>query len=285
VLAPSLSRALFITSWPRTVLNSLNHQVSGEQRARFFAQCRPRLPRVKDEDVTDLVIDNEHAFLFIDNVKAASSTVRAILSQFGADWCMDRLPKMAGVYYQGCGSHLGCSDDCCPRFTSSCLSSRWLEGKYVFGFVRDPVEKFESGVRQAKFQDADAFANLTADDILDKQLAIAQDGSSTPWLNEHLQPSTFRFNVLTRDGGMFPLGFIGATETFAADWPRVLAELQRRGVRVSAEMQKLASVEANQREEDPMSKLSDQSVKKLCASALYQHEWECFGYQKPAACL
>ena len=257
--------------------------ISGEQRARLFDKCRPHLPPPHSTNGTDIVLDDEHGFVFVDNVKAASTTVREILDMAGFDWCMQRhgQPKMANlaVDHRQCGSCFSCK---CSRFTSSCLTSRSLEGKYLFGFVRDPVEKFESGVRQGWFQDPDGLASLSADEILDKQLAMAQGR----WLNEHLQPSTHRYNVMSGKDSLFPsLDFIGSTETFAADWPRVVAELRRRGMRETAEMRKLARVKANTREEDPKSKLSDQGIKKMCASALYKHEWECFGYQKPDVCL
>ena len=110
----------------------------------------------------DVVIDDEHKLIFVDNVKAASTTVRQLI-----------MKTLGGITWQE-----GCEDKyawCCrsprpaPRTTTLCLGKEHAD-YLVFGVARHPVDKFESGVRQAWAQ-APQLAQLTADELLEKQLA------------------------------------------------------------------------------------------------------------------
>jgi hypothetical protein len=81
--------------------------------------------------------------------------------------------------------------------------------------------------------------------------------------------------------------FIGALETFEADWN--LAILQFTNVTTAEkailQYEHLSAGKSNSRDhggaESAASKLSPAGVQKLCRSALYKDEWRCLGYPSP----
>ena len=89
------------------------------------------------------VISTEHRFVYVDNVKAGSSTIRGRLKAvFNADWHHFDVPDK--------------SLDCrlYRRTTTACLDGAHLRrrGWFIFSFVREPVAKLESGLGQAHYQ-------------------------------------------------------------------------------------------------------------------------------------
>jgi len=260
---------------------------SGTERARLFNACKASLP--PPQLATDAIISEELKILFVDNVKAASSTVRYALSKVDLNWCSElairnsnnstRVLDLSAIGDQSCLSCLSCPHSC-QRLTTACLQKgALLNDFFKFSFVRDPVAKFESGVRQAWFQD-EKLKPFTADELLDLQL------SKQNFINEHLEPSSFRFNNVVGKQGetLLDFDFIGATETFEKDFTEVARRLETHHGVKEGMLEMAATTNQNVRKHDVRSKLSPAAVRKMCASALYGREWECFGYKKPAVC-
>ena len=126
--------------------------------------------------------------------------------------------------------------------TTACLGMEHAD-YFVFGFARHPVAKFESGVQQAWLQ-SEELQELSADEMLAKQLeSKARHCYAEPpgvqgclqrllsaltsssliaqfFLNEHLQPSNYRFSGLTRLGTPLRMDFVGKVEAIASDMRR-----------------------------------------------------------------
>ena len=119
----------------------------------------------------DAVISDEHKIVYIDNVKAGSSTLRHAMTQvLHASWnhgdCC--APELSEDKQKERGCHFGPSRS---RTTTRCLNATH-DDYFHFSFVRHPVSKFESGVRRPVpvADGAPVARHLTADELLDKQL-------------------------------------------------------------------------------------------------------------------
>ena len=163
-----------------------------------------------------------------------------------------------------------------PRTTTKCLDASNTD-YLVFGVSRHPVLKFESGVREAWAKGDHWLRGKSADELLQLQMANAT------WLNEHLEPTSFRLSGRTASGEPVQIGFMAKTETLAHDMRR-LADMGwckgdpagRCPFRDWAKM--LDSYRMNARQEDPASQLSDEGVRTFCTSELYGGEAEKYGY-------
>lgn len=88
---------------------------------------------MQQDHPVDIIISDRDRFVFVDNVKAASTTLRELLSKhLNVTWW----DGCDGVYRQCC-STLG-------RTTTACLDEQHAS-YFVFGFARHPAVKFESG--------------------------------------------------------------------------------------------------------------------------------------------
>ena len=249
----------------------------------------------------DAVISDEHKIVYIDNVKAGSTTLRSAIGRvLHASWSGDCCCCEDKQKERGC---LPCS--LVGRTTTRCLNATH-DDYFQFSFVRHPVSKFESGVRQAWYQSQTeplSLGNLTADELLDKQLDDFEHSPDTnsrgsgPWINEHLQPNTYRLTGFTHEQTKpVRLDFVGLLEDFDAELGRA-ADLYdsttasntpcaaahaaktsnasntggpaRCGVRLLFDHLRGASGKSNSRAEVKASELSERGVAKLCASDLY----------------
>lgn len=206
--------------------------------------------------------------MYVDNVKAGSTYVRSMLwKALNETWWMQR-----GVTSHSCikSAHRGWR----LRMTTGCFNH---SDEFVWSIVRDPVAKFESGVREARVQDRH-LEGLTADQILDMQL------SQEKWLNEHLQPSTYRLGAFSSDGRPVRYSYVGALETLRSDWPAIVANFE--GVTRSQITTLLDHDYERQRASSATngSKLSADGIRRMCASQIYGSEWRCFGYDLPVEC-
>ena len=105
---------------------------ANEQSSSLELQKDLRL-RVQQDHPVDIIISDRDRFVFVDNVKAASTTLRELLSKhLNVTWW----DGCDGVYRQCC-STLG-------RTTTACLDEQHAS-YFVFGFARHPAVKFESG--------------------------------------------------------------------------------------------------------------------------------------------
>ena len=82
------------------------------------------------------------------------------------------------------------------RTTTECVQEDEAKDLFVWSVARDPVEKFQSGVRQAWLFSHGKYSNLSADELMSKQLQMPLG----QWVNEHLQPNTFRMTGQYSDG-------------------------------------------------------------------------------------
>ena len=242
--------------------------------------------RVQQDHPVDIIISDRDRFVFVDNVKAASTTLRELLSKhLNVTWW----DGCDGVYRQCC-STLG-------RTTTACLDEQHAS-YFVFGFARHPAVKFESGApvvgcgladgasraglpmagvaacpfprlparlptcsgvpwvapawlticssaagclpwaswRQAACGRAHAYAlrflptgvreawlqsrelsQFSADELLARQL------NSGTFVNEHLQPSSYRFSGRTGLGTPVRMDLVGKVESITADMRRIAA--------------------------------------------------------------
>ena len=248
------------------------------------------------QHTVDVVISEEHKLVYVDNVKAGSTTIRVALQQvLHASWnrhsCCSAQISEDEQTERGCqvnhflrGQFNGGS-----RTTTRCLNATH-DDYFVFSFVRHPVSKFESGVRQAWFQNP-SLINQTADELLAKQLEV---GVSTYWINEHFQPNTYRLTGFThQQAEPIHLDYVGRLEDFDADLghaadlydsttalstPCAAAHAAdasnsgtapKCGLRLLYESLQGASEQANSRPEVDASVLSEHGVTTLCASDVY----------------
>lgn len=180
--------------------------MSGSERAAHFNDCTSILKNRKHD--VDVVYSGSvrgasrfhpgndgYGFAFMDNVKAGSSTVRNHLRHhLGQSWiCNNR--TTCGPFDK---KHMIRE----RRTRVSDLTEQELDAVFTFSFVRDPVAKFESGVRQAHVQRKSTVKGLSADEMLYSILRKANVSRSTKFgsyfLNEHLQPSTYRLGAWSK---------------------------------------------------------------------------------------
>ena len=172
-------------------------------------------------------------------------------------------------------------DRACSRLSTRCLRRADAQRLLLFSFVRDPVAKFESGLRQFYHDDPGA-ERLGADAILRKQLAADH------WLNEHLQPSWWRLCGADADGQFLPLDYVGRLESFEEDWNRIVKLMPGADAKLRSHYTRPLSA-ANRRTVGNTSVLSDEGRRLFCRSGLYGEEYAFLRrlgvpYELPSAC-
>jgi len=197
-------------------------------------------------------------FGYIDVQKAGSSSIIHILEQVA--WNYDR--TLGARYDRKCEGAL---------IDSTCRPFRFWRDLFLWSVVRNPVTKFESGVRQAWFQD-ESLRDYTADEVLEGYL----EGRL---MNEHLRPNMVYLTGRTEKMNVGHLiDFIGKVE-----------EIDRLDVvlNILGESRHIPKSRINQRKNSITRqdwKLSDESIRKMCASELFGLEWFCLGYELPEVC-
>lgn len=240
-------------------------QSLGYAIAQRWEQCKPISKTVPH--FIDTLASSSHRFFYVDNVKAASSSVQLMVSN-ALNLTMNATDM----------PHARQTGRCCGRPSSGDFSLEDVSSTFRFSVVRDPVKKFQSGVVEAWAHNS-AMTNFTADELLDKTLAHFSEMQKFP--NEHLQPSSWRLSSFVGDWPVH-LDFIGKVETFDRDWPMIVRSFSNL---TNAQRQHLLQVTAaNVRESHPRATLSEAGIRKMCASELYGQEWDCFGYDLPEVC-
>ena len=165
---------------------------SGFARAATFRKCMAhrRGPRGSAHWATttphaiDVVFAPASDLLYIDNVKTGSSTLRellgtpfvgsgpawrerqrALLSRCPTTGCRRACQRAFGQAWEGAdwswahfaatgtaAIHRGTCHSPMKRTNTACFGAAAIGAAFAFGVVRDPVEKFESGARQAWHQ-------------------------------------------------------------------------------------------------------------------------------------
>ena len=117
--------------------------------------------------IVDAIASQRHRFLYVDNVKAGSSSVRLALEKtFNVSWHWTDFEfhgNRTGIRDGGPHSE--------PRFSSQDFDLESIRKVFKFSIVRDPVAKFESGVHEARRQNS-RLRNTSADEMLDLQLDL-----------------------------------------------------------------------------------------------------------------
>ena len=288
-----------------------------DARAKRLRECvrslgPRRFPTSHATDVVAHRADSKGAgFLYVDIVKATSSTIRAELSRlYNASFKAARSARLEGL--RNATGRCSALRRTGRRAGTDCWSGAQVRAFFavVWSFVRDPADKFESGVRQMWSQvPRTKLRYPTADDALDATLASyakftnASEGKPRPsyirWPNEHVQPSLYRLSGRLSGGGQIweLVEFIGATETFDKDWGRIVTRISPGGpstTRVEPRNTRskpppAASTGSAPHAASPargahLGQLSAVGVRKLCASELFAREYECFGYPWPPEC-
>ena len=212
-----------------------------------------------------------HKFIYYVNLKAGSSAVQARLTDAFERSVFRTDAVLAADFRAACkGDH---------KYRSGCFPVRDTRDFFAFSVARDPVAKFESGVRQAWIHNP-GLRNLTADDMLDKALA---DGA---FPDLHLEPSTWAMTGTRKGGAPGPnVSFVAKVETLDADWRALVDRIRPRSVSADqrdALLEPLPTV--NARAAVPRSRLSDAAVRRMCRSDMFGDEWRCLDYDLPAPC-
>lgn len=258
--------------------------MSGEEVSQQWDSCKvskyQHFLKNYGKHSEDVVASELHNFMYVDNVKAGSSTIRFLLEKvLHRTWFTSGF----GDKRKGTGRY--------ERFSTADFPEQ--SQLFKFSMVRDPVAKFESGVRQAWIHYSHKYDNMSADEILDEILQNHEKwisdrknnrNSAFDFGNEHLQPSSYR--LFTFDGSSHPslihVDYIGQLEHFERHWATIVGSFSN--VNEKANSHLLRHVRVNDRPRTDKSKLSEAGVKRLCASELYKFEWSCFSYPLPDVC-
>ena len=161
---------------------------------------------------------------------------------------------------------------------------------FAFSSVRDPVAKFESGVRQIWARGGKLW-NMSADELLWRQLAMPVG----EWIDEHAEPNTWRLSGRLRGGATLKLDFVLKLEEIDEAWPIAAAEIVKKAAArpdarafAAALVAPFPAQHLNQRSARSAtgrsSRLSDPMIRRMCDSPHYADEWRCFDYKRPDAC-
>ena len=175
-----------------------------------------------------IVVVPQLGLIYVENRRAASQTIREALQRF----------FHATTY--SCWNLSGCRKrrQACSwggRCTSACLSDAEAAPFFAFSFIRDPVEKFYSGLevfmeRNRRSQ----FNRGNSTDLRQRLLPVLQpnemspDGNWCRWLRDpHLWSSTFQLSARTAapengSSALLEYGYIGNVRTLSASFLEML---------------------------------------------------------------
>jgi len=174
----------------------------------------------------EVVISDTYKFIYVENRKGASSTIRKALKQyFNITWSGPTCPVRKGDARDWCLFNFN------YRCTSMCLDQNHIESYFFFSFVRDPVDRFVSGYKQAwhhrfKHEGIEIGKTSHMNWVLDR---ILKEHYHT---DEHLETQAMSLGTrwMDRDGNTLriPMDFIGRVENLEDDFKRVMDEIQKR---------------------------------------------------------
>lgn len=261
--------------------------------ARFTACSRATnhtfAPRAEDrargaEDLpaglcTDALLSVQHGFVFVANCKAGSSSIRnavgRVLRTTWSDWPAF-VPEEARLH----------------RSRVRTCALRWedVRGLFRFTIVREPLEKYLSGLDQKYYRSANMRTPNFAGEV--RHLLSHESGKGRQ-RDEHLQGNLFRLGTRLRGGAPFPYSFIGRLENMAVDWPYIVSQM--RGIspeqaewlitNVSSAKRVYRNIKSNLPKSvgrGPSARVDDASVRRFCV--LRRQEYECLGYSLPEQC-
>lgn len=249
---------------------------SGFEAARKWNKCKHKLKfsQAGSEHYIDSAASGKYNFIYVDNVKAGSSSIRQVLAaQLHVDWWHTDIP--------GAANHTGHGG----RYSSRDFGD--FSQMFKFSVVRDPVAKFESGVRQAWRQNPQKYKGMSADEVLEDVISNSESfhNRGSVFGNEHLEPSSYRLSTFDANipPTMADLDFIGKLEHMDTDWPGIVDGMTHFNNATKDKLKGSLGKE-NAHPHDPLSKLTETGIRRMCASSIYRFEWECFDYELPHVC-
>lgn len=278
-----LSLFLFLHLMDNKSVHLMDNKSVHFNRKLFFEQCENRYFYTyfytKRPPQTRIFSPQGYNFTYIVNLKAGWSTLKydvfAPSNICSADVCNQ------------CGEYI---NKTCVKISSKTVNIDDING-FVFTIVRSPVEKLESGIRQARAmgwpQLVDKtlkarLSKMTIDEITNLQIKLFAGFKKR---NYRLKMNTNLFSVFL-DPHMIPNGhrlagvkydFIGTIENFENSVLYALNHISHTFSNVSIKLSKHNARPKNEY-------ISDATIIKMCESDLYRHEWECFGYRRPEVC-
>ncbi|KAG5182377.1 hypothetical protein JKP88DRAFT_257730 [Tribonema minus] len=222
---------------------------------------------------TDMVVCKKAGLVYIDNVKAGSTAVQAVLgTRFGCTWTRHNNwapPELSRAKCWGLK----------PRKCRA--TTQWFEdetvtgdpGMLFFSVVREPIDRFVSGFKQALLQDK-ALRNETISSFI-RSYQYAS-------MNEHTQTQARRLSGRDKAGNQVPMHFIASMENLEHD---VAALFAHRGLPPVDEFPRMRAAAR-----DPFkasraelgTALTTADVRLLCAHLM--QDFVCFGYLLPQEC-
>lgn len=204
-------------AWPRT----LPRRTTREDLCRGGRAASV----VPQHQAQDIVIVKELRMVYVENRKAASSSIRHLLSKyFHSNWKW---------------SCRGASEACRiidMRCSSECLSADELKDYFFFSFVRDPMDRFYSALKEglvmwnAHHLAGEGKVNMTSEECMGPLEAMLNTSCG---VDHHLESQAMSLSThlpLMGDGRDFELhyDYIGRTEKLADDMAIVLEEAQNK---------------------------------------------------------
>lgn len=232
----------------------------------------------------DIVMSHKYKFLYVDVVKAASSTIRGLL--------FDVLNVAWG--YNVNGSRV-CPEgkwriDAVPRrcrYKLSQLHSNVINqmGYFVFTFVREPIAKYVSGHKEAIKQSSRKHNTSNINELLDMMTQPGANKKKYPFTNEHFEPSSYRLSPLTNDRQPLHYDFVGKVENWKQDWAYVVSRFHEiTSIQRKKLMEGTTTLLNVGNATHKHLTLSNASIVKFCNSDAFGNEFDLFCYPKPVQC-
>ena len=242
----------------------------------------------------EVLVDHNAHVIYVDNVKAGSTTVRKFFQRRGIEWDQWQCNNH-GEWTKNAAPTVNDCFPCRQREMGTCCWTRQLScmhpqhPKWVwFSIVREPIRKFESGVHQAKFENPQ-LRHFSADELLARQL----QSPAGRWVNEHFMPSSCRLKVRAANG-VAHLNFTAKLETAAEDIrmfvPRLKSSIQRSffAELASALRENVTLSSAQLDEKNPLlvpyqmnNKLSRDGVERFANSSIFGRDFDLYCYEHP----
>lgn len=220
------------------------------------------------QNANEVVVSHEHKFVYVVNRKAGSSTMQELLLRyFGASWswCMHHTGQGAGCGFWG-------------RCLSSCLSEALLREYYFFTFVRQPIDRFYSALKQSL-----VMYNLRGTSYEHMASVLRRLIEANEVWDNHLETQTHSLSTpVAYEPYAVPLDFIGRIETIEQDFPELIRRIEKRNgqpipnARAVIE-EALHVTNAGGELKESIMQLRDPKMDELVALA-YAQDLLCFGY-------
>lgn len=173
----------------------------------------------------DIVIVKELKMVYVENRKAASSSIRHLLSKYfhsNWKWSCRGAPQACRIIDKRC--------------SSECLNADELKDYFFFSFVRDPMDRFYSALKEGLVmwnahhpagEGRSSVTNMECDDALQAML------NTSCGVDHHLESQAMSLSThlpIESDGKEFEIhyDYLGRMERLADDMAIVLEEAQHK---------------------------------------------------------